>query len=250
MKKLLTVPTRLIFPTLLTVALAASLWVATLPTARARVMSPKEMIEEGLPPGKTMDDATKPEFLAAVCAAVRSHEPDAPAITRAAVLAHRPFAGDIVATVTRCGPKGDCGFVGTIVRAAIQVAPSEASVVDDAALATAPDCADAIQASTGGSGSGREIADSKDGKEILDGKDVPAEGPAGVEGFGSAPSNQLPLPGSTGGGGGGFQPGENVFSVCDNGTQRSIRESELGPFLLSHPGAFVGSCQPTPTTNR
>ncbi len=218
---------------LLTAALATGLWVATSPAAKAREMTPTEMIQENLPPGKTMKSATKPEFLSAVCAAVKKHRDVAPAITRVAVLTHRSYAGDIVATVLRCGPNGDCDFVRSIVGAGIRVAPSEASAIDDAALAIAPDCADAIQA-----------AIPHDGKEVLE---APAEGPADFSS--GAPTNQLPLPGSIGGGGGGFNPQDNLILVCDNGTQRKVRESQLGSFLSGHPGSFVGSCQPTPVTN-
>ena len=227
---------------LLTLALAAGLWVATLPAARAQTITPTEMIQEGLPPGKTMKSATKPELLSAVCAAVKKHRDVAPAITRVAIITHREYAGDIVATVLRCSPNVDCNFVATIVGSAMRVAPSEASVIDDAALALAPDCADAIQNATSQDGK-----DMLDGKDILEGKDIPSEGPTD---FGGGPNNQLPLPGSVGGGGGGFNPQEQLFIVCDNGTQRTVRESQLGAFLSSHPGSFVGSCQPTPTTNR
>ncbi len=240
MKNLRTVPSgglqsvpfaRLIWPLLLTAALGAGLWIATLPAARARAMTPADMIQEGLPPGKTMKSATKPEFLSAVCAAVRKHREAAPQITRVAVAAHREYAGDIVATVLRCSPNVDCDFVGVIVGAAIQAAPGEASIIDDAALAVAPDCADAIQAATEKSAG-----------------DIPAEGPDNFGG--GAPLNQVPLPGSIGGGGGGFNPQDQLLLVCDNGTQRTVAQSQLGAFLSSHPGSFVGSCQPTPTTNR
>ncbi len=208
------------FSLVLLLALAGGFWFATQSASAARDLTPTEMIQEGLPPGKTMRNATKPEFLSAVCAAVKKHRPKAAAITKVAVSAHREYAGDIVATVLRCSSNPDCAFVGTIVSAAVQAAESEASVIQDAALAIAPDCADAIQGAN----------------------DIPGEGPTG-------PISQVPLPGSIGGGGGGSNPQEQLFMVCDNGTQRSVRESQLGAFLTSHPGAFVGSCQPTPTTN-
>ncbi len=241
MKHLLTVPksglfsaanTRMILSLLLTAALGAGLWVVTLPAARAaRTLTPAEMIQEGLPPGKTMKSATKPEFLSAACAAVRKHREVAPEITKVAVAAHREYAGDIVATLLRCSPSLDCDFVGVIVTSAVRAAPGEASIIDDAALAIAPDCADAIQAATSRGGT-----------------DIPGEGPDNFGG--GAPLNQVPLPGSIGGGGGGFNPEDQLLLVCDNGTQRTVAQSQLGAFLSSHPGSFVGSCQPTPTTNR
>ena len=216
-----------------TLGLAVSFWMATTPAAQAaRAMTPTEMIQQGLPPGKTIGNASKPEMLSAVCAAVKRHRPEAPAITEAAVKAHKAYAADIVATVLRCSPSVDCAFVGTIVSAAIPAASEEASAIDDAALALAPDCADAIQSATE-----RSVA-----------SDV-AEGPAGFST--EAPSNQAPLPGSAiGGGGGGVNPQEELVLVCDNGTERRVRTSQLADFLGSHPGAFVGSCQPTPTTNQ
>lgn len=225
---------RIVLSLVLTAAFAAGLWVATMPAVQAaRTMTPTEMIQEGLPPGKTVRSAAKPELLSAVCAAVKKHRPQSAEITKTAIVAHRTYAGDIVATVLRCGPRDDCAFVGRVVGAAVVVAPAEASVIDDAALAIAPDCADAIQAAI-----------------ERDGKDIPAEGPGPDNFEGGLPTNQVPLPGSIGGGGGGFNPQEQLLLVCDNGTQRRVRESQLGAFLSSHPGSFVGSCQPTPTTNQ
>lgn len=239
MKKMFSGPTsgsaatalRLTLSLLLTAVLAVSLWVVTVPAIRAeRTLTPVEMIQENLPPGRTMSSATKPEFLSAVCGAVKKHRPDASRITRVAVAAHHDYAGDIVATVLRCSSDVDCVFVQRIVSAAIAAAPSEASVIDDAALALAPDCADAIQAAAG------------DGKEIVP---PPAEGP---EDFGGGvPLGQVPLPGIIGGG---VTPQEQLILVCDNGTQRRVLATDLGNFLNTHPGSFVGSCQPTPVANQ
>lgn len=224
---------RMVFSLLLTLALLAGFWVATMPAVNAaRSMSPAEMIQENLPPGKTMSDATKPEFLAAVCGAVKKHRLDAPSITKVAVRIHHEYAGDVVATVLRCSTTVDCNFVRNIVIASVQEVPSQTSVIQDAALALAPDCADAIQ-------------DLGDGKQLLDGKEVlepPAEGP------GAGPVGQVP--GSVGGGGGGGNPQIDLILVCDNGTQRRVREDQLAAFLNSHPGSFVGTCQPTPVANQ
>ena len=215
-----------------TAALAGGLWLATVPAARARTLTPTEMIQENLPPGKTMKTATKPEFLSAVCEAVRRHRDAAGAITKVAVKAHHEYAADIVATVLRCSPNVDCAFVGRIVGEAVGEYPAAASEIDDAAIAIAPDCAGAIENAT-----------------ILDDKNIPAEGPGS---FGSGPSNQLPPPGSVegGNGGGGFNPTQRRILVCDNGTQRRVNENNLAAFLRAHPGSFIGTCQPTPTTNR
>jgi hypothetical protein len=213
-------------------ALAGGLWLATVPAARARTLTPTEMIQENLPPHKTMRTATKPEFLSAVCEAVRRHRDEAAAITKVAVKAHHEYAGDIVATVLRCTPNTDCDLVGRIVGEAVRAYPAAASEIDDAAVAIDPDCAGAIESAT-----------------VHAGGDIPAEGPGE---FGGGPTNQLPPPGSTGGGngGGGFNPGGTRVLVCDNGTQRRVAQNNLITFLRAHPGSFIGSCQPTPTTNR
>ncbi len=228
---------------LLMAVLTLGLWVATAPAVRAaRTMTPTEMIQETLPPGRTMSSATKPEFLSAVCGAAKKHRPESSQITRVAVATHHDYAGDIVATVLRCSSSEDCEFVQAIVRAAIVAAPGEASVIDDAALALAPHCADAIQAAFG------------DGKEVLDGKELlpPAEGPLppaeGPGDFQGAPTGQLPLPGLLGGGGGGFNPQIDLVTVCSNGIQRSVRQDQLAEFLSSHPGSSVGVCQPMVST--
>lgn len=79
--------------------LAGALWFMTAPIVSARLMSPTEMIEAGLPPGVMVKAAGKPQFLTAVCAAVKNNRKAAPSIARAAVSAHREYSGDIIATV-------------------------------------------------------------------------------------------------------------------------------------------------------
>lgn len=234
---------------LLGLGLTGTFWVATIPVAQGRMLSPSEMIEAGLPPGVMIKTAGKPQFLTAVCAAVKDHRSAAPAIAKTAVAAHRDYVGDIVATVVRCS-NGNCAFNGAIVAAANSAAPESAVLIDDAAVAAAPDCADAIQGIT--SHDEREVlSDGKeilsDGKEVLPGEDVPAEGPP--DSSESAPINQPPLPGSIGGGGG-FVPQGSTVQLCDNGRQRTIQASQLAHFLASHPGAFLGNCQITPVTSR
>jgi len=87
--------------------LTSSLWIATSPIEAAHLMTATEMIEAGLPPGIMMKTASKPQFLTAVCGAVKDHRKAAPAIAETAVVAHREYAGDIVATVIRCA-NGNC----------------------------------------------------------------------------------------------------------------------------------------------
>src|SRR5450432_440871 len=112
---------------LLAIALVAGFWIATLPTALGREMTPTEMIEQGLPPGKNIQRATKAEFIFAVCAAVKIYRRDAPAISKVAVVAHHEYAGDIVETIIRCAfptEEVDCEFAGAIVAAAVPAVPN------------------------------------------------------------------------------------------------------------------------------
>ncbi len=212
---------------LLALGLTTGFWIATLPVAVGRLMTPTEMIEAGLPPGVVIKTAGKPQFLTAVCAAVRKHRKDSPAIARTAVTAHGEYAGDIVATVVRClGGKQDCELVGTIVGQATSAAPDSAVAIDDAALAIAPDCADAIQSAS---------------------VEAPAEGPGNYGG--PPPISQAPLPGAVGGGGG-FNPGDAQVLVCDMGRQHAVRTGRIQHFLNHHPGAYIGVCQITTVVNR
>lgn len=261
MKKFLTAPrdrsplaqTALFF--LLGLGLTGAFWFATAPVAVARMMSPTEMIQAGLPPGVLIKTASKPQFLTAVCAAVKEHRISAPAIAQSAVATHREYAGDIVATVVRCSD-GNCRLTAAIAAAAASAAPDFAVSIDDAAVAAAPDCADAIQGITSADGKevrsdGKEVlADGKeilsDGKEILPSEDIPAEGPPNLAG--SPPVYQPPFPG--GAGGGGFVPGGSTMQICDNGRQRTLQVNQLNKFMATHPGAFQGNCQVTPSTSR
>ena len=220
------------FSTALTVlfslGLAGAFWIVTLPVALGRLMTATEMIEQGLPPGIVMKTASKPQFLTAVCAAVKEHRKAAPAIAETAVAAHREYAGDIVATVVRCS-NGNCELAGAIVAAATTADPDSAVAIDDAAIAAAPDCADAIQAATANVGRG---------------------GGEGATTFGgSPPTTQPPFVGPVGGGGG-FDPNIATVLVCDNGIARFVPANLVARFIAAHPGSFVGACQITPATSR
>ena len=218
----------------LAVGLTSAFWIATLPMATAALMTATEMIEAGLPPGIMVKTASKPQFLTAVCGAVKDHRKAAPTIAETAVAAHREYAGDIVATVVRCA-NGNCELTAEIVGSAVAAAPDSAVAIDDAAVAIAPDCADAIQAATSKS------------------NQAPHEPVAGDEGptdFGAPLSTNPPLIIDTGGGGGGSAPQNVVVSVCDNGQDRRIAGGDVRHFLATHPGSFVGRCQVTPVTSR
>ena len=200
--------------------------------AAAHLMTTTEMIEAGLPPGIMVKTASKPQFLTAVCGAVKDHRKAAPAIAETAVGAHREYAGDIVATVIRCA-NGNCELTGEIVGAAVAAAPESAVTIDDAAVAIAPDCADAIQAAT-----------SKPPEAVAEGP------PEDNTDFGTPPSNMPPVLIDPGGGGGGPSPEITIVGVCDNGQDRRIPSKAVGHFLATHPGSFVGRCQVTPVTSR
>ncbi len=163
------------------------------------------------------------------------------------MIAHHEYAGDIVATVVRClrgEARVDCGLTGEVVAAAVAAAPDSAALIEDAATAFAPDCADAIQGTA--PHDGKEMLG--DGKEVLDsGEDIPAEGPGNFTN--NVPSNVSPPLGSVGGGGG-FNPQESNVQICDNGRQRSIRATRVNRYLTKHPGSFIGNCQITPAVSR
>ena len=217
----------------LVLGLTSALWIATVPMATAAMMTATEMIEAGLPPGIMMKTASKPQFLTAVCGAVKDHRKAAPAIAETAVAAHREYAGDIVATVVRCA-NGNCALTAEIVGSAVAAAPESAAAIDDAAVAIAPDCADAIQAAT-----------SKAPLEPV------GEGPTDENpDFNAPPSNFPPIVLDTGGGGGGPSPQIKFVGICDNGHDRRIPSPAVDRFLATHPGSFVGRCQVTPVTSR
>ncbi len=222
-------------------ALGGLFWMTTAPVTAARVITPNEMIEAGLPPGLALKTAGRPQFLTAVCAAVKSHRQSAAVIAKTAVTAHHEYASEIVATAVRCarGDNADCEVTGAIVAASISAWPQAAAAIDDAAVAAAPDCVDPVQKRT-----------ESDGKQVLDGKevlsaDIPAEGP---ENLPDLPTNQIGSVDVVGGGG--FNPQESRVWLCDNGQQRKIRWTQMPKYLTTHPGAHAGKCQVTPATSR
>jgi hypothetical protein len=112
------------------------------------------------------------------------------------------------------------------VAAAISADNSAATTIADAAIALAPDCADAIQNAVPRAASGGgDQADSN----------------------ATGPDNQNPSSSPSKDAGEGFDPHEQLTLVCDSGTQRTVRESQVEEYLRTHPGSFPGSCPPTPT---
>ncbi len=208
-------------------ALGFAFWAATTPVAKAKEISPAEMIQSKLPPNKTLATATKPEVLSAVCGAARKWQNDAPQIVRTAADARKEFAADIVVETIRSlrALKAlDRDLVGQIVAAGLSANPDAASNIIDLAVQAAPDFREAIE--TAG---------------------TPAEGPGGLA---DGPTNQNPPPGSIGGGAGGFDPEERKVTICDNGQNVQVPASKEEAYLHSHAGSRPGACQATPGVNR
>ena len=204
--------------------MGAGFWMALLPTVLAREVTAAQMIANQLPGRITLKSATKLEFLGAVCAAVRERHSAAAAITQAAIMVRRESAGDIVGAVLRCNGKINCELIGSIVAAAT-AAEGDPAKIADAATARAPNCAETIRET------GRRGAKTSDRAES---ETAPEQGP---------------LIGTSNGPDEGFDPHEQLNLVCDDGTQRAVRASQLDDFLRSNPGSFVGVCQTLPAKN-
>lgn len=212
------------FVFLIGVALASTFSVATVPIAQAADMTPTQMIQSQLPQGKTIANATKTEFLSAVCAAVKKFREVAPAITKAAINAHPEWRRELLRTVITCLGTDDCDLIAAAVAAAVQVFPDDANGLIELAIQLVPNCRDAIGQLPGGGG-------------------------AGI--FTEPPMNQNPPPGTIGGGGGGgFNPEDTRVTVCDNAVNVIVLASQLAAYLTAHPGASVGTCVVTPVTNQ
>lgn len=215
---------------LLAVALVGMFWVASVPSARAQNMSPSRMISAELPPGQTIENAGKADFLAAVCAAVQKHRAAAPQIVRFAVQSHPQWKKDILRTAFRCLGTDDCRLLGRVVRE-LAVGPDAAEIMA-LAVELAPNCAgsfvDSKDQSKEGGGRGTEGSEEE------------------ARGFGAPPANLNPPPGSIGGGGG----QGNVIAVCFNGITQFFTPEGAAAFINSHPGATLGACVVTPATNR
>ena len=204
-------------PAFLLCAMAVGLWL-TAPAARARELSPAELIEKALPARMTIEKASKSDLLSAVCTAVRKHRRSGVGITTASATARGEYAGEIVAAVLRCAGKVDCDYVGAIVKAGASVRPGTVTPISDAAMARAPKCGEAIE------GAVRAAAQSEDLRAKANSAS-PSE--KGMEEE--------------------FDPHEKLAVVCDDGLQRAVRQSQLADFLRSHTEAVVGPCPQTPT---
>jgi hypothetical protein len=208
------------------VMLAAACWLGPSPGALARELSPAEMIESGLSGKKPIKSADKAELLSAVCGAVRKNRSAAPAITSAAVTAQPELASEIVASVLRCSGKINCEVVRSIVVAAASVDAASVAAIGKAAIAGAPNCVETIRSTT------RRLAKN----------DVDGNGPDAA-----SPTEQAPLIGTSAGADEGFDPLEELRLVCENGTPRAVRVSQLDDFLRTHPDSVIGPCPPQPS---
>lgn len=202
--------------------LLAIAWTAVLPAQNAAEKNAADLISAQLPEKKSLKSAGKMEFLSAVCAAVRRRGVNVPAITQAAVQARREMAGEIVAMVLRCSGRTNCEATGAIVAAAI-AAEGEVSKVSDAAIAKAPNCAETIRAAT------------QRRAKPTEAKSAPEQASPAGPGNGREEA---------------FDPHEPLQLVCQEGTQRAVRTSLLDEFMKANPGAFLGPCQSSPSTNR
>jgi hypothetical protein len=181
-------------------------------------MTPARMIEESLPQGRTMASASKPQFLAAVCSAVKKFRNAAPQITRAAIEARGPWREDIIRTVVRCMGTRDCAALGRILNALNSAYPDDASATTQLFIEAAPGCTSAFGQGQGGDDEGV---------------------------YGNAPGNQNPPPGSIGGGGG----QGNVIAICHNGRTIFVSPRGAENHLQNHPGDTLGPCPVTPNQN-
>lgn len=211
-------------------ALGFGFWTAMTPIAKAREMTPTEMIESKLPEGKTLVTAAKPELLSAVCAAVKQWREAAARIVKTAVEAHQPWGKDIVATAIRCLPgQINCDMIVAIASAAVATDPDDAADIVEMIIHLYPECRAIIERDLKGDVI-PPIEDVKTGADIDD-----------------FPPNVNPPPGSIVGGRGGGP--EETLTVCDNGLNVQVPRSLLDDYLATHPGSSVGACQPTPVTN-
>jgi hypothetical protein len=205
---------------LIGLAFGTAFWVASMPSAQAQDMSPTKMIESQLQ-GKTSTSASKQEYLAAVCEAVKKFRSASPQVVRAAVEAHPNWKKDVLRATFRCAGSDDCKLLNRILRGAIAGGGgSDASELTELAIELAPNCAGSF--GSGGGGGGDEEGN-----------------------FGNPPGNQNPPPGSIGGGGG----QGNVIAVCFNGVTQFLSPEAAADFLNSHPGATLGACVVTQFQN-
>ena len=135
--------------------------------------------------------------------------------------ARRESAADVVAAVLRCSGKVTCETVESVVAAAA-IAEGDLAKIADVARAKAPECEEIIKAALHHGNKPNERPDTEPTLE------------------------QGPLIGTSNGPDEGFDPHEPLSLVCDGGTPRAVRNSQLDDFFRSHPGSYLGPCQSVP----
>jgi hypothetical protein len=203
--------------------LGFALWTATVPMASAQGGgNVTKMVEENLPQGQNVGNASKADLLSAICAAVKKHRNAAPQIARAMAAARPDLAKDILRTVFRCLGNDDCRLLGGVLRAINAAVPNGASEHTTLAVELVPDCAPDFSRPGGGPGDNGGNFDQ------------------------GAPGNQNPPPGTIGGGGG----QGNVVAICHNGRTIFVSPQGAENHLRVHSGDTLGPCVVTPTANQ
>jgi hypothetical protein len=202
------------------IALGSGLWIASTSMAHGQTkLTPIEMIQPKLPPGKTIATASDTQLLDAVCKVVKQWPKDAPLIIRMVAGARKSLRGDILCMTIRCLKEKrelDCIWVTEVVGDWIKADPDSANQLIELVSDCSPDCREALQGLLTGGGA-----------------------------FANPPSNINPPPGSVGGGASG-----NTCTVCHNGENVQVACDDMASYLTGHPGDTAGACQVTSTTNR
>jgi hypothetical protein len=201
----------------ISVALAASFWIASLPMALAAASSPADLIQANLPHAMTMASAPKAEILSAVCKAVTKNQKKAPEIVRAAATARKEFTADILKTAVDClhlnAEHPDCELARHTLQEAIAIDPDRAASLNELFIQLVPGCAG-----------------------------TPEEGPGN---FASVNTTS-----SLSGGGGGAAGNGDACTVCHANQSIQVACSGLNTYLKNHPGDTAGACEATPNANR
>jgi hypothetical protein len=197
------------------VALAVTLWMAAAETTFAQ-NDPRQQLQTALG-GTSPAEAGRAELLRAVTTLSQGNRNRAPQIARAAAEARPEWATDVLRAAFSTLGSDDCALAGRILRAVIAAAPDQAAQLTELAQQLAPNC-------------------------NFPGAD-PGAGAPDEGGFGAAPLNMNPPPGSIGGRGG----QGNLVAICHNGRTIFVSPAAVDAHL-GH-GDTVGPCQVTPVTN-
>src|ERR671916_795990 len=110
------------------VGLTVALWTATVPMAFAQGGgNATRLVEDNLPRGQSVANASKADLLSAICAAVKKNRNQAPQIGRVMAEARPDLAKDILRTIFRCLGNDDCRLLGRVLRGINDAVPAGAS---------------------------------------------------------------------------------------------------------------------------